>query len=286
MNRIITFLAGLIASAASLNAQAQDNSLLWQITGNNLSKPSFLFGTIHLICPDDYIWTEKMKSSLDRAEKVCFELDLSDPDVNMQIVAGMTDNTNKKLPDYFSTEQYKLLSRFVKDSLNMDIALFEKMKPIMLEIFISATKINCTNPISYEDSIMKVAEAEGKKIMGLEVPKEQITDLEHIPVETVIKYLLEDIQTATKIDTEYRQLVNAYKQQDLPGLYSLITNSSDLENEKGPLLYDRNRKWTARIMDKMEVASVFFAVGAGHLYGPLGVIELLRKKGYKIEPIK
>ena len=285
MRRLVTFLAGLV-TILSLNAQAQDNSLLWRVTGNNLTKPSFLFGTIHLICPDDYLWTEKMRSSLDRAEKVCFELDISDPDVMMQVVAGMTDNTNKKLYDYFTTEQYKLLSRYVKDSLNMDVASFEKMKPIMLESFISATKINCANPISYEDSIMKTAQAAGKKIMGLEEPKEQIVDLEHIPVETVIKYLLEDIQSTTKIDTEYMHLVAAYKQQDLPGLYTLITNSSDLENEKGVLLDARNRKWTSRIMDKMEVASVFFAVGAGHLYGPLGVIALLRKKGFTVEPIK
>jgi len=286
LKKIIILLLVVSVTTASITSQAQDNSLLWRITGNDLAKPSFLFGTIHLICPGDYIWTDKMKASLNQSEKVCLELDLSDPSVTMQAAAGMIDNTNKKLEDYFTAEQYKLLARFIKDSLHLDPAVFEKVKPVMLEMMISTTKINCTDPVSYEDRIMKTAQAEGKKIMGLEDAGEQIAALEHMPVDTVIKDLLDDIQNTSKTDTGYDRLVAAYKMQDLPALYNLIINSPDLQSEEGILLYDRNRNWITRIIEKMTGTSVFFAVGAGHLYGPQGVIALLRTKGYTVEPIK
>lgn len=285
LKRIIAFIAGLVAIIASITTQAQDKSLLWRVSGNNLTKPSFLFGTIHLICPDDYIWTDKMKASLEQSEKVCFEMDLSDPGIMMRAMAGMMDSSGKRLEEYFTTDQYKLLARYIKDSLNLDLALFEKMKPVMLETFISSGNINCPDPVSYEERIMKTAQAEGKKIMGLEDAKDQIADLEQIPTATVIKNLMEDIQNSGKADTDYAQLVAAYRAQDLPALYNLIMNSPDLEDEKGPLLDDRNKKWVVQMANEMERNSIFFAVGAGHLYGPVGVIALLRKKGYTVKPL-
>lgn len=285
MHKIIKLLTAITLLLTG-TVYGQDNSLLWRISGNNLAKPSYLFGTIHLICPADYVWTERMEASLSSSERVCFEMDLSDPDIMMQVITGMTDKTGKKLSDYFTPAQYKIAARYVKDSMHLDIAMFEKMKPVMLETFLSAGNINCANPVSYEDSIMKTAQAAGKKILGLEDPAEQIKALETIPVDSVIASLMDDIQNGNKADTEYEKMVAAYKLQDLPALYAMINNSPGMENEKGPLLDDRNKKWVTRIMDKTAVASVFFAVGAGHLYGPQGVIALLRKKGYTIEPIK
>src|SRR5580692_3983511 len=102
-----------MAMLANVAASAQDNSLLWRVSGNNLTKPSFLFGTIHLICPDDYIWTDKMKASLEQSEKVCFEMDLSDPGIMVQAMAGMIDSSGKRLEEYFTTDQYKLLVRYI-----------------------------------------------------------------------------------------------------------------------------------------------------------------------------
>ena len=96
-----------------LNAQTMpdpdtnDNrSLLWVIKGKDMKKPSYLFGTIHLLCPEDIIWTAAMKKSLKASQQVCFEMDMDDPSVMMQVAMGMVDKSGISLRDYFTEEQY------------------------------------------------------------------------------------------------------------------------------------------------------------------------------------
>jgi uncharacterized protein YbaP (TraB family) len=293
MKRIITYLAGLLAFIISYTSVAQqksgpnDKSLLWRISSKKLTKPSYLFGTIHLICRADYLWTEKMKESLAKSDKVCFEMDLDDPSVMMQVAAGMIDNSGKTLADYFTPEQYKLIKNYVKDSLGMDIAMIEKMKPVMLETLISTSGASdCADAISYEDSIMKTALNDKKEVLGLETPEEQLDVMASIPTDTVIKSLLDDIQNHNNNDTEYLQIISAYKKQDLPAIYALLMNTKGMATDMGMFLDERNKKWIPRIDDKMQHSSVFFAVGAGHLWGDNGVINLLRKKGYSVTPMK
>jgi len=293
MKKITAFFAALIAFAGSQHTYAQENknnSLLWRISGKDLAKPSYLFGTIHMICKDDYLWTDKMKHSLDSSEKVCFEMDLDDQAVLMQVSTGLIDQTGKKLKDYFTAEQYALLEQYLRDTMGMsamEITLLQQMKPIALQTMISTGSAACPNTVSYEDTLMKIAQKSKKEIIGLEDPKEQIAVLESIPPDTVVKQLMEEIQNKNrKEDTEYNQLVTAYKKQDLTALYNMITASAEMGDDMGLFLDDRNKRWIQRMPSSMRQSSVFFAVGAGHLWGQNGVISLLRKDGYTVEPIK
>jgi len=293
MKRLVTFIAGLLSVLTCITVLAQqkgqnDHSLLWQISGKGLSRPSYLFGTIHIICAGDYLWTDKMKESLNESDKVCFEMNLSDPSLMMQVAAGLIDKSGKKLNDYFTPEQYKLLQQYIKDSIGMDITMFEQMKPIFLETLMSTkTSVTCVDPVSYEETIAKAATADKKEIMGLETAADQLQALETIPIDSVIKDITDVLQGKDQDDKqEYKQLITAYKQQDLPALYGLITKSKDAGEDMGPLLDDRNKKWITIMNDKMKQSSVFFAVGAGHLYGDNGVISLLEKHGYKVLPVK
>jgi uncharacterized protein YbaP (TraB family) len=293
MKKIFSFFAGLLTLLINFSATAQKNtadnkSLLWKISGKELVKPSYLFGTIHMICADDFLWTAKMKTSLDNSEKVCLEMDLDDPSVMMEAAAGLMDPGGKKLKDYFTPEQYKLVSKYVKDSLGIDIAMLEQMKPIALQTLMSSKSTSsCGNQISYEDSIMKMAQKDNKEILGLETPKEQLDALESIPADTVVNSLLEAIINNNQTDdAEYAEMIHAYKNQDIPALYTLITKSKEPGEDMGVFLDQRNKKWISRMQQKMNTSSIFFAVGAGHLWGTNGVINLLKKQGYHVEPVK
>ena len=290
MKKIFTFLTGLLTVLLNLTAGAQqtetNKSLLWRISGKELSKPSYLFGTIHMICKDDYLWTEKMKTTLDKSDKVCFEMDLDDNTVMMQVATGLIDHSGKKLRDYFTPDQYTLIAKYVKDSAGMDIAMFESMKPVALQTMIATKSSMCDNQVSYEDQIMQTAIKDKKEILGLEEPKEQLDALESIPTDSVIKELMDVVANNKSDDAEYTQLISAYKNQDIPALYKIITATKELGEDMGVFLDERNKKWIARMENKMKPSSVFFAVGAGHLWGNNGVINLLRTQGYKVEPIK
>ena len=292
MKKIFTLITGLLAlitgfhSGAQSNTSAKDHSLLWRISGKDLTKPSYLFGTIHMICPDDFLWTEKMKEGFKRSEKVCFEMDLDDPALVMEASMGLIDETGKRLKDYFTQDQYLILERYMKDSLGVDINIFAQMKPVALLSMIGTSGISCQNAVSYEDSLMKIAKKEHKSILGLEAAAEQLAVLQSIPADSVVQQIMDAIQNNTTSDTDFQQLVNTYKKQDLPALYTLLTSSKELGNSLDLFLDDRNKKWIPRMNDKMNKSSVFFAVGAGHLYGNNGVINLLRKDGYTVDAIK
>ena len=287
MKKVVSFLAGLfilLIYSSALFGQ-NSNSLLWRISGNKLSKPSYLFGTMHLICPADYVWTKNMEKCLNESDKVCFEMDMDDPSVLSEIATGLIDNSGKKLEDYFTKEQFLIVKKYVKDSLGMDIELLQQMKPVVLQTMMSVSGVSCSDAISYEDSLMKVAHRSNKEILGLEVPKEQIAVLESIPTDTVINDLMNMIShNGHADDSDYNKLISAYKAQDVPALYSLITASKEL-GDMGIFLDTRNQNWIPRMAAKMGKTTVFFAVGAGHLGGEKGVIALLKKKGYTVTPV-
>lgn len=296
MKNIILILLAVISFTAAWSQNPKDHtakvktdafsrSLLWRISGNGLHKPSWLFGTIHMICPQDYFWTDSMKANLGKSETVCFEMNLDDPGIMIAAAASMVDSSGKKLSDYFTDEQNRQLAKYLNDSLGLQIAMFQTMKPIALDVMLTSKNMNCPNPESYEDNILEQAKKDNKIITGLEEVKEQIDVLSSIPIDSVISDILTSIKGGASDKNNYDEIVAAYKQQDLSALYYLIQKSNDLGNDIGIFLDDRNKKWISRIEEKIQKQSVFFAVGAGHLWGPNGLIALLRKKGYTVEPV-
>jgi len=291
MKKITAFLAALLALIINPKVNAQnnnDNSLLWRVSGKGLTKPSYLFGTIHMICNSDYLWTDKMKQSLAASEKICFEMDLDDQAVMMQIAVGLMDSTGKTLSSYFTPEEYARLKKYMKDSMQTDISMFEKMKPAALQTMLIKGSATCDDPVSYEETIMKTAVKEKKEIIGLETPQEQIAVLESLPADSVVKQIMEvvDAKGNDGSDEEFGKMVAAYKKQDLHALYTLITETKDLTDDMAVFLDDRNKRWIKRMPASMGKSSVFFAVGAGHLWGQNGVINLLKKEGYTVEAIR
>jgi uncharacterized protein YbaP (TraB family) len=251
-----------------------------------MKEKSYLFGTIHLICPQDYIWTDAMKQSLLKSKEVCFEMDMDDPNIMMQIAAGMIDQSGKKLKDYFSLADYEKLEKYVKDSLGMNIELFQQMKPVALQTLFSTQSSDCSNPISYENNIMEAAKTDKKEITGLETVSEQLDLFDNLPVDSVIKDIVDLLNGKNTDRGDFKKLTTAYKNQDLPALGKLIKESGASDKDIDGFLDVRNEKWIPRMIEKMDKTSVFFAVGAGHLYGENGLISLLKKAGYTVTPIK
>lgn len=288
MRKIVLLVIAILSTHfyAKAQTEANEESLLWRVSGKGMAKPSYLFGTIHLICPDDYLWTARMKQSLAASEKVCFEMDLDDKETMAAATEGFIDTSGKQLKDYFTATQYLQLKKFIKDSVGMDIAIFQQMKPIAIESIISMKATRCMMPVSYEEKIMTIAKEARKEILGLEPVSEQVTALDiSMPADSVAAEVMEEINNFAKSQQEYADMVAVYKAQQLSKLYEKITASKTAGDNMSVLLDDRNRKWISRMIAKMAGSSVFFAVGAGHLAGPNGVISLLRKEGYTVEPV-
>ncbi len=263
----------------------KSNTLLWQISKNKLQQPSFLFGTIHVICAEDYFWTAKMQQAFDRTEQLCLEMDLSQKDISMETAALLMDFSGTTLRDYFSSaDDYALVKKYIEDSLKQDINIVERMKPVALYLLYSAGIVQapCARTESYELNLVAKAQSSQKKVLGLETLAEQVETLESIPTDSIINQLLRIAKGDQEDVRQTGELIKAYKRQDLDQLNALLVSAEmagqmDVHN----LLDKRNKKWVQPIQNMMKDKPTFIAVGAGHLKG---LLELLRKEGYQVEP--
>lgn len=286
LSLLLLFLLHIACYAAPPQKAPDSKSLLWRISGKGLSKPSYLFGTMHVICSDKYVWTIQMAKCLDSSQVVCLEMNLDDPAVMAKVATAMINTSGPTIDTYFTPDQYERLKRYVKDSLGLDIAALSHMNLAGFETLLSLNGgSDCKEQVSYEEKIMGTAHSYSKEVAGLEEPEEQIALLNKIPQDSLIHDILDIINGKTQDAAEYDNLMNAYNAQDLPALYKMIRDDKNSITDLSGFLDERNRKWISRMTSKMGSKSVFFAVGAGHLGGENGVIALLQKAGYTVAPM-
>jgi hypothetical protein len=278
-------LSTLLSFGKQSPIDSNNNSLLWKVQAKGSTKASYLFGTIHQICPEDYFWTPAMQKSLAECESVCFEMNLDDKTVMMKVAGAMIDLSGKTIKDYFSADEFNKLKTYMKDSMGVDEALYERVKLIAIDMLLSSMNNECKETTSYEDKILGAAREQHKVILGLEEAEEQIALLDKIPIDSVKNDILASISGMEK-KNEYKNIVALYKAQQLPMLYNMLINNKDLGDSLDPLLNNRNKLWMSKIKEMTREKSVFIAVGCGHLWGDGGVIQLLRNDGYTVSAIK
>ena len=286
MKKIILFLL-LTASSIALKAQAPlEKSLLWEISGQGLPKPSYIFGTIHLICPADFSLSDSSKMALSRTQQVALEVDMDDPGLMGAMTKTMFMADGKTLKGILSADDYARLHKFYKDSLGMDIITFDRAKPFVMMGPLFNTVLSC-QPQSYEMELMGLASKQKSEVIGLETIEEQMAIFDSIPYVQQAQMLLAMIDSLPNAKSEFRELVDLYKKQDLPALYTLTMKSEfGMDGQDEVMLFKRNNAWIGRISKIIRQKPTFIAVGAAHLGGERGVIALLRQQGYQLRPIR
>lgn len=266
--------------------QKNNNTLLWKISGNGLTHPSFLFGTFHLLCADDIHFSNQLKEAIKQSNEVYMELDMDDPSTLLGGMLYMNMKDGKKLSDFYTPAEYKKLQTYFNDSLNMPLMMLQSAKPYFLVALLYPRMMNCTSPAGVEEALLKIAKEDKKEIKGLETIQFQASVFDSIPYQWQAKELLKNIDSFSVYKKEFDEMLNFYKNQQLDSMQNRM-DSDDLDSEKYDdlLVNNRNKKWVKELNDIMKNESVFVAVGAGHLGGQSGLIGLLTKEGYTVEPL-
>lgn len=275
------------AQKPPLVANKDGNTLLWQVSGKNLKSPSYLFGTFHLLCKDDIHFGEQLKTAVSRSKEIYMELDMDDPATMLGGMLYMNMKNGKALSDLYSPTDYERLKNYFSDSLKMPIALLAKAKPFFLVALLYPKMMNCASPAGVEEQLMKIAKEQKKEIKGLETIQFQTSVFDSIPYEWQAKELLKNIDSFSFYKNEFDKMVNLYKTQQLDSMNVLMSKEDTVSNKYNDLLLvNRNKNWVKQLKKIMAGESVFVAVGAGHLMGENGLIELLKREGYKVEALK
>jgi uncharacterized protein YbaP (TraB family) len=158
------------------------------------------------------------------------------------------------------------------------------MKPFVL-VQIGVQAMMNAHSKSYEMDLMSKAGANKQPVRGLESMESQFAIFDNMKPEVLTEMIMEGIRHPEKAAETQQQLVALYVAKDVEGLAKLIVESEDIAGSAEELLYRRNRNWIPVMTDYMKTQSCFFAVGAGHLGGDQGVIQLLKDAGYTVTPI-
>ena len=276
----------------SLAPTPAENALLWRISGNELATPSYLYGTIHLIGKDDFFLTDSTLSAIANAKMVTFEINMEDMNnlaaqMGLLMKAFMEDG--KTLKDLLNDEDYQLVKDHF-DKIGLPLFMLERIKPMFLTVMaggdMTPEAMQSGEMLSYELEIMELAEAGKKKMGGLETMEFQMSVFDSIPYEAQADMLVEAIRSSDAGDDEFKRMIELYKNQDIVGMVDMMGEEEGIGEYEDVLLNTRNKNWIPVMGEMMVAQPTFFAVGAGHLAGEMGVVALLREAGYLVEPIR
>jgi uncharacterized protein YbaP (TraB family) len=284
---ILFFLQSCTAQTSpSLKYSADSKSLLWEISGNHLKKSSYVFGTFHLMCKPDIHFSDPLKLAMQAADKVYFELDLDDASNTLGAIFFMNMKKDTSLKDLYTPAEYEKLTSFFADSVNVSMLLFNRMKPALLEALIYPKMLACKNMSGVETELLSLAKTYKKEILGFETAAFQASVFDSIPYKQQAEDLLKTIDSFQKYKVYFNQMLKLYKEQDIIEIEKLFSNPDfGLQENQDILLDKRNENWVAQLDKILPRQSVFIAVGAGHLVGEKGLINLLRKQGYTLKPV-
>ena len=298
-NTFCCLLICLITTCFSVDILAQNEiekkypSLFWEISKDSIDV-SYLYGTMHSTDSRVHELSDSVKLFFEQCEAVALELIMDSVDV-FGVMQGMfmKDTTLRML---YEREQYKKVKKYLRKQFlkNKELALvslifdIDKVKPMFLSTLVSEAKPENAADLPLDMYLGEWGKKQNMKLIGIETFDEQIAALDAIPLKQQAEMLLEQIDMAASSDTMNSTMMSLYLAQDLDGLllfYEGFDEDMVSDSFDDALIRKRNVVMAERMDKIVQEQKTFMAVGALHLPGENGVIELLRKKGYQVRPI-
>lgn len=297
------FLSLILAFVSIVCANAQ---LLYKISHKSLEKTSYIVGTYHL-APASFIDSiPGAKDVLNAVDVVCGEVVMSEMESRenqKKVQQAIMLPDGKSLTDIFTTDEMQRINDYMDNLLGMNLnnpilkSQMGKMTPMALSTQLQLVQyMKLTpkfNPLKLIDAhFQKAAKKAGKQVAGLETVDFQIEALyKSTTIERQKQQLLCMVDNSEYYALQMKELAAAYFAKDMQMLNEVTEEKMGNQCDSTPkeeeiLIYGRNAAWVEKMPAMMENASTLFVVGAAHLPGDKGVLELLKAKGYTVEAVK
>ncbi len=296
---IITIICALFV--VNVNAQ-----LLYKIKGKGMDKPSYIVGTYHL-APASFVESiPGANNVLASVEQVCGELDMKEmesPESMQKMMEAMLLPEGQILADVLTVEEMDKLNAGLRQILGVDLTnpmiaeQMGKMTPMSLittlEVVVCMMETPGFNPSALIDSyFQQEALKKGKDVIGFETVDFQIETLyKNTSFERQKEQLFCFFDNMEEYSKSRKEIIENYYSQNIDNLLEAMneetgTTCDSTEEKIDALINDRNADWVNKMPAIMNEKSTLFVVGAGHLPGEKGVLELLKQNGYKVKAVK
>ncbi len=283
----------LVALLAGWQGVAQEGtrepSLLWKITGNGLKQPSYLYGTVHFIPLTHFFVTNAVAEAFKSSKILATENAAFMRYIPRQV--WREKNQQQFLPgeqtvaDYLSEADFAELQTYMRKGLrikNPAYRAYLRLKPN----YLAGALLGRLHPqaTGYELVFLKQARlrnTRGQYMLyeGLEEPKQTFAALDSLQHLYRMEELMQGIRDGF---ADYHNLLQLYRAQDIEAMYEASVKDGRLHQI---LVVDRNQAWMRKLRKLIHSQPTFVAVGAAHLGGPTGLIELLTESGYTLQPV-
>ncbi|MCI0752119.1 MAG: TraB/GumN family protein [Flammeovirgaceae bacterium] len=290
MKRFIVFFTLVISVSAICQPKkvVLENSLFWEVSGKDLQQPTYLFGTFHLL-GNSFVDSLGNVSNKFRSSKIMVSEMLIDSGMMMKVMAA-SQLKGTTLDKLLTAEDYQHTALWLKELSGYDLKMFNTMNPITVQVFIMTMLQQQKYPIPNQQPMdlyfQQTARKAGKKIVGLESIDVQINALYgQFTPQRQAELLTEFVKNKDKAVQEMEAMNVHYRKANWPKLEEMMTTQGYKESETKIFLDDRNLNWVDQLPAIMKEGPAFVAVGALHLTGETGLVNQLRKLGYKVMPI-
>ncbi len=272
------------------NAQSAENAVLWEISGNGLEKTSYLFGVINFLPKKDFSIPKKVKNVMDDCEVFVTKTLVNRRNQKEFNQAARIPNDGW-INDYLTDDELNqlrlLMLRDLEVSENDYHFNYSRLQPIILVTATTILSLGNKNLVFVEQELAQIAQKSHLDLVGLGTMEEEIAAFDNFPIPDQVEALNYTIDNFDQHIADYNNLVKNYvEDQDLAKIREEILKATNRSEVFQKVYYDERQKaWMKTIDTLVHENPTFIAVGAAHLPGDQGLLQLLRQEGYTLNPI-
>jgi len=268
---------------SSSYAQQSNYNLLWKIEGGNFSKPSYLFGTMHVKDARAFNFSDSVMTSIEKCEIFALEVH-PDSMVSAMFNKSLDRDTSNTLRKLLSEEDYQKLKVRFEELNGYEIDKLKSKNPMVIKSLLSKDSSREDNKQTFVDAYLYgIAKTMNKKIEGLEQIQTQIDFYYDLDIKKQKEIILEMLDYDTEKQKGFKDaFIDVYGSGNIGVIEDFIGKSILLDS----IMIERNKVMLKRIKELGKDYSTFSAVGTAHLIGDFGLIKMLEAEGYKVFPVK
>lgn len=285
--------AGAFAQAEPQPEAIEADPALWVLSDEDSTV--YLFGTVHILPPELDWHTEEIRTAFAEAGTLYLEADVLSPEAQAQMQAMIPQlgllPAGQQLTTMMSEEALAHLDQIAARlgaPAQAIRAAIDPLQPWLASLQIAVAQMQAAgyDPQSGVEQVLNAeAQAAGMAFGYFETAEEQLGFLSSLPLETQLADFETGLEQAVENPDMLDDLVAAWAAGDMDALDAIMNSemreaSADLY---ALLIVQRNRNWIPLIVEILDgEGTAFVAVGAAHMPGEAGVINLLREQGHTV----
>jgi len=285
---LLLLLVRSVQVAGQTAGQAAVKSCLWRVASKDSTV--YLLGSVHLLKSDAYPLSQAIEQAFVNSTKLVLEVNLdslNSSDAQQMVLAKALLPGGKTLKETLSPATYQAVQQKV-EAMGLNMEALKRMKPWFLSLSLVAMKMQ---QLGYDADngvdrhFFDRATKSNKEVLGLETAEFQINLMDSLSAKTQEESLLQTLKELDQFETEFEELVRAWSSGQEKQLDNLLLQSfKEYPDVYAKLISERNRRWLPVIEGYLQGGNkTLVVVGAAHLVGRDGVVELLKRKGYSVE---